>query len=252
MRSLRFALALVAGVALGCSSTPRDAAADSTRGPASVAASESTSAPLAAPPSVQAAAAAVPAEQTSSRKRILFVGTSLTAGYGLSPDDAFTALIQQKVDSAKLPYEVINAGVSGETTNGLLSRLDGLLRDDFDVVVLESGANDGLRGVPIETVKGDLQTAIDRIKQARPNARIVLAQMEALPNYGPQYTRAFHNIYPDLAKANGVRVLPFLLDGVAGHAELNQADGIHPNQRGERIVADNVWRGLRPLLRSGA
>ena len=142
----------------------------------------------------------------SPRKKIGFVGTSLTAGLGLDAGNAFPAMIQRKIDSAGFSYDVVNAGVSGETTNGLLSRLDGLLGDPFDVVVLESGANDGLRGVPVETVKQDLQTALDRIKTARPSARVVLVQMEALPNYGPQYTRAFHNIYPDLAKANGVRL----------------------------------------------
>jgi acyl-CoA thioesterase-1 len=159
-------------------------------------------------------------------------------------------LIQEKVDAAGLPVTVVNAGVSGETTSGLLERLDWLLRAPFDVLVLETGANDGLRGIPAATVRQNITTAVTRIRAKRPDARILLVQMEVLPNLGPRYAADFHAIYPDLAKEAGVSLVPFLLEGVAGRADLNQSDGIHPNQRGERIVADNVWKSLKPVLDS--
>lgn len=188
----------------------------------------------------------------SGRKSILFVGTSLTAGLGLEPDSAYPMLIQQKIDSAGLPYEVTNAGVSGETTAGMLDRLDWLMRGNFSILVLESGANDGLRGIPPATVKKNLETAIDRIKAKRPDARVLLVQMEALPNLGAQYAADFHAVYPAVAKEKGVTLLPFLLQDVAGRKELNQSDGVHPNYVGERIVADHLWRSLRPILQSEA
>jgi acyl-CoA thioesterase-1 len=180
---------------------------------------------------------------------VLFIGTSLTAGLGLNPDSAFPQLVQQKIDSANLPFEVVNAGVSGETTADLLRRLDWLMRGNFDVVVVETGANDGLRGTPVATVRENLRTILSRIRSAHPNARVVLVQMEAPPNLGPQYTSAFHETYAEVAKETGATLMPFLLNGVAGDRRLNQADGIHPNQRGEHIVADNVWRTLEPILR---
>jgi acyl-CoA thioesterase-1 len=179
---------------------------------------------------------------------VLFIGTSLTAGLGLSPDSAYPQLIEQKIEAAHLPFEVVNAGVSGETTAGLLRRLDWLMRGHFDVVVIESGANDGLRGTPVATVRENLRTILSRIQSAHPTARVLLVQMEAPPNLGPEYTSAFHAMYPELAKETGATLVPFLLNGVAGDEKLNQADGIHPNQRGERIVADNVWRSLEPVL----
>jgi acyl-CoA thioesterase I len=182
------------------------------------------------------------------RRVVLFAGTSLTAGLGLDPDSAYPMLIQRKIDSAGLPFDVVNAGVSGETSSGLIDRLDWLLRARFDVLVLETGANDGLRGVPPATLKANLETALDRIKAKRPDARIVLVQMEALPNLGPKYAADFHAVYPAVAREKGVTLLPFLLTGVAGKRELNQGDGVHPNDRGEHIVAGNVWSGLRPVL----
>jgi acyl-CoA thioesterase-1 len=183
-----------------------------------------------------------------ARRTILFIGTSLTAGYGLDPDSAYPQQIQQLIDSAGLEYNVVNGGVSGETSSSLLRRVDWLLRQPFDLVVIETGANDGLRGVPIETMQGNIQQIIQKIRDARPNARIALIQMEAPPNLGIGYTQRFRRVFPDLAKQTGVMLLPFLLEGVAGRRELNQADGIHPNYEGERIVARNVWKGLRPLL----
>lgn len=183
---------------------------------------------------------------------VLFVGTSLTAGLGLDPDSAYPMLIQRKIDSAGLKFEVVNAGVSGETSSGLLDRLDWLTRARFDVLVLETGANDGLRGVPTATLRSNLETAVDRIKAKRPDATVVLVQMEALPNLGAKYAADFHALYSIVAKEKGVRLLPFLLTDVAGHRELNQPDGVHPNNVGERIVAANVWKGLEPILRSAA
>jgi acyl-CoA thioesterase-1 len=159
-------------------------------------------------------------------------------------------LIQRKIDSAGLPFEVVNAGVSGETSSGLLDRLDWLQRGSFQILVLETGANDGLRGIPPATLRSNLETALDRLKQKRPDARVLLVQMEALPNLGPKYASEFHEVYPAVAKEKGVTLLPFLLDGVAGRRELNQADGVHPNYAGERIVAATVWRALQPVLDS--
>jgi acyl-CoA thioesterase-1 len=183
-----------------------------------------------------------------ARRSILFVGTSITAGLGLEPDSAYPQLIDRKLDSLGLPYDAVNAGVSGETSAGLLRRIDWLLREPFDVVVVETGANDGLRGVPVATVRSNLQQIVDRIRSSRPDAAILLIQMEALPNLGENYTSEFRAMFPALARANGLTLLPFLLDGVAGHREFNQADGIHPNMEGERVVAENVWRALKPIL----
>jgi acyl-CoA thioesterase-1 len=182
------------------------------------------------------------------QRTILFAGTSLTAGYGLDPDSAYPLLIQKMIDDARLPYTIINAGVSGETSAALLRRLDWLMRQPFDVMVIETGANDGLRGIPVEEMKSNVERVIARVRAARPSARIVLIQMEALPNLGASYTRRFREVFPDVARSARVDLLPFLLDGVAGKSELNQADGIHPNYAGERIVARNVWKGLKPLL----
>jgi acyl-CoA thioesterase-1 len=178
----------------------------------------------------------------------LFIGTSLTAGLGLDPDSAYPALVARKADSAATPITAVNAGVSGETSAGALRRVDWVLGEPADVIVVETGANDGLRGTPVATVRANIQQIVDRIKAARPDAAILLVQMEALPNFGEQYTSEFRSMFPELARRNGLVLLPFLLDGVAGHRELNQPDGIHPNMAGERIVADNVWRALRPVL----
>jgi acyl-CoA thioesterase-1 len=157
-------------------------------------------------------------------------------------------LIQRKIDSAGLPFEVTNAGVSGETSAGLVDRLDWLLRGKFDLIVVETGANDMLRGVPVSALRANLDTILSRIQRARPDARIALIQMEALPNLGRQYGAELHDTYPEVAKAHHVALLPFLLDGVAGIARLNQSDGVHPNDVGEHIVAANVWKGLAPIL----
>jgi acyl-CoA thioesterase-1 len=210
---------------------------------------DSTAAAAAHPESKPMASPTRPAAGPS-RRTILFVGTSLTAGLGLEPDSAFPMVIQRKIDMAGFDFDVVNAGVSGETSSGLLDRLDWLLRGQFDIMVLETGANDGLRGIPAATLRSNLETALARIRAKRPDARVVLVQMEALPNLGPKYAAEFHAVYPDAAKKAGVVLLPFLLEGVAGRRDLNQADGVHPNYVGERIVADNVWRSLKLVLDS--
>jgi acyl-CoA thioesterase I len=214
------------------------------------ASSSSDNAPAIGERSSTATAAGNPArsEPRAADRKILFVGTSITAGLGLDPDSAYPQLIDRKLDSLRLPYDAVNAGVSGETSSGLLRRIDWVLREPFDVIVVETGANDGLRGTPVATVRANIQQIVDRIKAARPSAAILLVQMEALPNFGEQYTSQFHGLFPELARRNGIGLLPFLLEGVAGHRDLNQPDGIHPNMVGERIVAENVWRGLRPVL----
>jgi acyl-CoA thioesterase-1 len=177
------------------------------------------------------------------------VGTSLTAGLGLDPDDAYPALLQRKADSLGLHVDIVNAGLSGETSAGALRRIDWLLRGPADVVVIESGANDGLRGLNVDSTRANLRAIIGKVKAARPQARILLAQMEAPPNLGAKYTDAFRAMYQDVAKEAGVSVMPFLLQGVAGVTALNQQDGIHPNERGEQIVANNVWAALEPVLK---
>lgn len=188
------------------------------------------------------------APRAAPNRVVLFVGTSITAGLGLNPDSAYPQLIQAKIDTAKLPFEVVNAGVSGETTAGLLQRLDWLLRGTFDVVVVETGANDALRGTPVGAIERNLRQILSRIRATRPSATLLLAQMEAPPNLGTQYTAAFHTMFPRVAAENGATLLPFILDGVAGVPAMNQNDGIHPNQQGEHRLAENVWRGLRPVL----
>ena len=185
---------------------------------------------------------------SASRRTVLFLGTSLTAGLGLEPDSAYPQQIQQKIDAGALPYQTVNAGVSGETSAGLLRRLDWVLREPAAVIVVETGANDGLRGQSVEATRATIAQILARIRQQRPDARVVLAQMEAPTNLGADYTRAFHAMFPSLAKEYGVTLMPFLLDGVAGRALFNQGDGVHPNLDGERKVTENVWKTLGPLL----
>ncbi|HEY8310215.1 MAG TPA: arylesterase [Gemmatimonadaceae bacterium] len=191
-----------------------------------------------------------PAMETASRgPTVLFIGTSLTAGLGLPSDQAFPVLVQQKADSAGTPIVAVNAGVSGETSAGALNRIDWVMRAPADIVVIETGANDALRALPVAEARSNISKILDRVRAAKPNARILLVQMEAPPNLGPQYTTAFHQMYVDLAREKGVTLGPFLLGGVAGIAALNQADGVHPNAKGERIVASNVWKALEPVVK---
>ena len=182
----------------------------------------------------------------------MFVGTSLTAGMGLDPEQAYPALIAEKIDSAGLPYDVINAGSSGETSAGALRRIDWVLRQPMDVLVLETGANDGLRGIRVDSVRANIQGIIDRVRAAKPDTKIMLVQMEAPPNFGPRYTSEFRSIYPRLAAENDITLLPFLLDGVAGVAEMNQGDGMHPNVEGAKATAATLWRAMQPVLAEAA
>jgi Lysophospholipase L1 and related esterases len=199
--------------------------------------------------SMDRTAASRPSEE---RPTIVFVGTSLTAGLGLAdPDEAYPALIQGKLDSLGLNYRVVNAGVSGETSAGALKSIGWLMRAPADVVVIETGANDGLRGLSVQALRANMQGIIDSVRATHPDARIVIAGMEAPPNMGPRYTAAFRAVYPELARANHAALVPFLLDRVAGVDSLNQADGIHPNRKGARVVADNVWKVLSDVLSTG-
>jgi len=183
------------------------------------------------------------------KKTIVFFGNSLTAGYGLSPEQAFPALIQKKIDSLGLPYQVVNAGVSGETSSGGKTRIDWILQQPVDIFVLELGANDGLRGIlPLSITEQNLQDIIDSVKTKHANAKILLAGMQVPPNMGQKYTDEFKDMFPQLAQKNSVSLIPFLLEGVGGETNLNQQDGIHPNIAGSRIVAENVWKELVKLL----
>lgn len=193
-------------------------------------------------------AAHVPA----GRPRIVFLGTSLTAGLGVDPGQAYPARIQERMDREGLDYEVVNAGQSGETSAGARARIDWVLREPAAVLVIETGANDGLRGLDVDSLRANIQAIIDTARHRPDPPRIVLVGMEAPPNLGPRFTGRFRTAYQDLARRNGVALVPFLLTNVAGIDSLNQPDGIHPNARGHEIVADNVWAVLGPMLNSGA
>ena len=185
---------------------------------------------------------------SSEEKVILFFGNSLTAGYGLDTEEAFPALIQKRLDSLELNYTAINSGLSGETTSGGLNRLGWVLNQKVDIFFLELGANDGLRGVPLKETRENLQAIIDLVREKNPSTQIVLAGMQIPPNMGQAYTTEFRKIFPELAAANDVQWIPFLLEGVAGKRELNLEDGIHPTAEGQKIVMENVWDVLKTLL----
>lgn len=199
-----------------------------------------------------AGGAAATEAAASGRKTVLFLGTSLTAAYGLDPEQGYPAHIQEKIDSAGLPFEVVNAGLSGETSAGARSRIGWLLEQPFDVLVLETGANDMLRGSDVDSLAVNVQEIIDTVRARRPNAAIVLVGMVAMPNLGEAYGRRFNSIYPAIAERNRLALVPFLLDSVGGRPELNIEDGVHPNARGHVIVARTVWRTLEPVLRQRA
>jgi acyl-CoA thioesterase I len=226
-------LACVAAVCFACDSSERPASAVPVPPPKALAAPVKD-------------AAAPPAEARPLRPRIVFLGDSLTAGYGLEKSQAVPALIQEELTGAGYVYEVVNAGVSGDTSAGGLSRLDWALDGDVRILVIELGANDGLRGLPTENMQRNLSEIIRRAK-AREIA-VVLTGMEAPPNYGAAYTTAYRQVFAELARTHDVTFVPFYLEGVAGIAGLNIADGIHPNPEGSRIVARTVWRALQPLV----
>jgi acyl-CoA thioesterase-1 len=188
------------------------------------------------------------ANARNGRAAVLFLGTSLTAGYGVGANAAYPALIQQRIDSAGLPYRVVNAGLSGETSAGGLERLDWSLQDSIAVLVLELGANDGLRGLPVAQMRSNLDEILRRTRERYPDVRLVIAGMEAPPNLGPRYTREFREVFPELARRYDAQLIPFLLEGVAARPALNQADGIHPNEQGHALIAERVWAVLEPVL----
>ena len=194
-------------------------------------------------------AAPIAAGTAEERPTVVFLGTSLTAGYGLEPEEAYPALLQAKIDSAGLNYRVVNAGVSGETSAGARRRIDWLLREPVRVLVIETGANDGLRGLSADSLRANIQAILDRARALKPAPRLVLIGMRIPPNYGRAYSRQFETIYPELAKANGAELVPFLLQDVGGVAALNQPDGVHPTAQGQRRMAETVWRVLEPVLR---
>jgi acyl-CoA thioesterase-1 len=181
---------------------------------------------------------------------ILFLGDSITAGYGLEPSEAYPALIQEKINATKWPFKVINAGQSGDTSAGGLNRMNWLLKNRIDVLVLELGGNDGLRGLPVETTRKNLQAIIDRTRTKYPSVKVVLAGMMVPPNMGRDYGQKFSAIFPALAKKNNAALIPFILEKVAGVRDLNLPDGIHPTAKGHEIIANNVWRVVQPILRS--
>lgn len=186
--------------------------------------------------------------EVSNTKTILFFGNSLTAGYGLDTKESFPSLIQNRLDSLNLKYTVINAGLSGETTSGGKNRLGWVLKQKVDIFVLELGANDGLRGIPLDETRVNLQTIIDAVREKNAETKIILAGMQIPPNMGQEYTTEFRTIFPDLAEKNEIQLIPFLLDGVAGIPNLNLPDGIHPTAEGQKIVRENVWTILEELL----
>ena len=187
-------------------------------------------------------------DKDDNNKVIVFFGDSLTAGYGLETKEAFPAVIQQIVDSLNLNYTVVNAGLSGETTASGRNRLDWVLNQKADVFILELGANDGLRGIPLNETRQNLQEIVDSVREKNPDTVIILAGMQIPPNMGQEYTTEFRRIFPELAEKNETLIIPFLLDKVAGIPELNQEDGIHPTVEGQKIVANNVWEVLEPVL----
>jgi acyl-CoA thioesterase I len=248
---LRLAACLLVAATLACGSREAspgaagsaDAAVD--RVPASRSAAGSTSTPGAS-----AGVASPRATVPDSTPRVVILGDSLTAGLGLSPDEAYPALLQRRLDEKGLGLRVINAGVSGDTSAGGIARLDSALEGNVRVLVLALGANDGLRGLPIGQLRNNLAAAIERA-QAR-GVTVMLAGMEAPPNWGEEYTRAFHDVYPSLASQYHVALVPFLLAGVAGNEALNQRDGLHPTAEGDAIVADTVWAVLGPIVEQQA
>jgi acyl-CoA thioesterase-1 len=184
----------------------------------------------------------------SKDKVILCFGNSLTAGMGLDVEEAFPAVLQRKVDSLGLSYEIVNAGLSGETTASGKNRVEWILNQKVDVFILELGANDGLRGIPPSETKTNLQAIIDIVREKNPDTKIILAGMQMPPNLGEGYTTEFQNIFPELAQKNNIELIPFLLENVAGIPDLNQGDGIHPTVEGQKILAENVWEVLKDVL----
>ncbi|MDZ7714641.1 MAG: arylesterase [Balneolaceae bacterium] len=185
-----------------------------------------------------------------SQSNIMFFGDSITAGLGVQENQAYPALVQQKIDSLGWNFNVINAGLSGETSAGGLRRVDWMLRQEIDVFVLELGGNDGLRGIDLKSTKSNLQKIIDKVEAKYPDTKIILAGMEVPPNLGPDYTKQFREMYAELAQSNDISLIPFLLQGVGRNPNLMQSDGIHPNVAGHKKVAEVAWETLKPILQN--
>jgi acyl-CoA thioesterase-1 len=202
--------------------------------------------PAAPAPQASASAAAPDPEAAPSRPRIVAYGDSLTAGLGLLEQEAYPAVLQRKIDAAGYQFEVVNAGLSGDTSAGGVRRLDWALEGEVRVLIVSFGGNDGLRGLPVAQMKENLSTIIDKARER--NVVVILAGMEAPPNFGAEYATSFRQAFRDVAMKKRVLFIPFLLEDVAGRSEMNQSDGIHPNQQGAQIVAETVWSVLEPLL----
>jgi acyl-CoA thioesterase-1 len=185
---------------------------------------------------------------TMANKTILFFGNSLTAGYGIDPEESFAGRIQTRLDSLKKEFRVINGGLSGETTAGGLSRLDWFLEEEPYLFVLELGGNDGLRGIALTETKKNLLAIVDKVQAKYPNTKIILAGMQIPPNMGQEYTEEFKAIYPAVAKEKNIELIPFLLEGVAGNPDLNLPDGIHPTAEGHRLVMETLWPYISKAL----
>lgn len=186
--------------------------------------------------------------QDSNTKTILFFGDSITAGLGVDKSQAFPALIQDRIDSLGLNFEVINGGLSGETSAGGLRRIDWILQRDIDIMVLELGGNDGLRGIDLNSTKENLQKIIDKVQTNNPDAKIILAGMQVPPNLGQDYTKQFETIYPELAEENNLPLIPMVMDKIGGDEELMQSDGLHPTPRGHKVIANTIWDTLESNL----
>jgi len=187
--------------------------------------------------------------ETAPAKTIAFLGDSLSAGYGVKPSEAFPSLIEEKIRAANLPYQVENAGVSGDTTAGGLRRIDWLLQRPIDVLVIELGANDGLRGLPVTAIRSNIEKIIEKTRSEYPNVKVIIAGMQMPPNLGGDYATSFQKVFGEVGQANNATLIPFLLEGVGGMRELNQPDQIHPTAAGHRVIADLLWKTLEPLLR---
>jgi len=194
------------------------------------------------------AEAPAPPTTVAPARTVVFLGDSLTAGLGVQPTEAFPALVGEKIHAAGLPFEIQNAGLSGDTSAGALRRTDWLLQRSIDVLVIALGGNDGLRGLPVKELKANLQAIIDKAKTKNPAAKIVIAGMQIPPNLGAEYSASFSRVYAELARENHAALIPFLLEGVGGDRDLNQPDLIHPTAAGHRIIANLVWRTLEPIL----
>lgn len=209
--------------------------------------SEKTNNPTENQSNVKSQAEAV-VEKNTDKKVILFYGDSLTAGFGLDENQSFPSKIEDKIDSLNIDYTVVNAGLSGETTSGGLKRIDWVMKQKVDIFFLELGANDMLRGLPLDQTEKNLAEIITKVKAKNPNIKIGLCEMVAAPNMGADYVKAFNKIYKDLASQFNITLVPFFLDGVAGHKEYLLKDGKHPNAKGQIIAANNIWKSLQPML----